>query len=126
MSEEPESKQKPKATLIKHRRPEAEAESKDEHQKTEKKKVVVVKKKPVVKKPAPHRVIAKASPKADERPEVEAPSMPSVETPPPRLAPSPTLSRANEEPRSERAPEAPLCGCHQGAGPFAAEPSSQG
>ena len=56
MAEEQEKTNKPKSTLIKHRRPEPAPEKSVEA--IEKKKVVVVKKKVVVKK-ATHKVVAK-------------------------------------------------------------------
>ena len=59
MAEEQDSKQKPKATLIKHKRSEVETETKEEAAKLEKKKVVVVKKKALPpKKPVPKVVAA--------------------------------------------------------------------
>ena len=99
MADEQEKKQKPKTTLIKHRKPEAGAPESEE--KTTKKKVVVVKKK----KPGPKpKVVVKAD--AGEKPEVEAPSKPPVETrKPPQRAPKPvTEGRSPREtrPRQDR------------------------
>ncbi|MCK4542254.1 MAG: translation initiation factor IF-2 [Spirochaetales bacterium] len=71
MAEEQEKKQKPKATLIKHRKPESAAAV--EETKLERKKVVVVKKR--TKKTVP-RVVAKKDekPSVEEEPRVKAPS----------------------------------------------------
>lgn len=57
--ENQEKKQKPKATLIKHKKSEQSPSKKSEEQKTEKKKVVVVKKKVVVKKSSAKVTVSK-------------------------------------------------------------------
>ncbi|MAG14164.1 MAG: translation initiation factor IF-2 [Spirochaetales bacterium] len=62
MADEQENKQKPKATLIKHRKPAPVSEPADDEKKIEKKKVVVIKKK----KPKP-RVIVKSEPVPAEK-----------------------------------------------------------
>jgi len=69
MAEEQDKKEKPKATLIKHRKPEAAGTTPPA---PEKKKVVVVKKKATVKKTV-HKVVAKKDPAAaDTQPKVQA------------------------------------------------------
>ncbi|MEW5815959.1 MAG: translation initiation factor IF-2 [Spirochaetota bacterium] len=62
-----EQAKKPKATLIKHRKPEVKTETEQEPDKQEKKKIVVVKKKVVVVKKPAAKVAAKKEEKIEEK-----------------------------------------------------------
>ncbi len=110
MSEEQEEKKKPKATLIKHRKPEGEPESREEQPKTEKKKVVVVKKKPTAKK-VPHKVVARTNnPRTEEQPSPDTrtqateprggqpPATPAARTNPPAETRTPDTRRSPSGP----------------------------
>ena len=115
MSDEQENKQKPKATLIKHRKPAPAIETVDEEKKQEKKKVVVIKKK----KPKP-RVVVKSDPTVkDEAVTQQPPRVEEQVAAPPRPATNtPAAQPAAREPRQrEMPPRTPRTGQRDFSGP---------
>ncbi len=106
MAEEQDSKQKPKATLIKHKRSETEVETREEAAKLEKKKVVVVKKKALPpKKPVPKVV---ASPGAKIEPVPPPVREEARETPPETVAARPPLAETPPSPPPVRRVNLPI------------------